>query len=345
LRNRILSRIFAAENRLQTFSMTEKHIQNRQFYTQFCQNESKNGFDTEGVNLFAQAWWLDAVCGQDGWQVALDMDKSGNLQGALTYSLTQRWGFSTFKMPILTAYSGLWLRPYDHLKAHQQQSFERNTLTNLIQQLPKTDYAYLLIPPSCQNWHPFHAADWQAAPLLTHFLNLNQPADQIFAHFKDNTQRKIRKATGQITISTSNDVEMLYQIYSRLLISKGQKMRYSLGFLEKLHAQIQAKQAGQLYTASDTEGGGHAALYIVWDAQTAYYWLGGATLEHRNSGALTYLIWEILKDLKSRNLQKFDFTGSTEAGLEVFFSAFGAEKQTFFKVFQYNNRILKFLKR
>ena len=92
-----------------------------------------------------------------------------------------------------------------------------------------------------------------------------------------------------------------------------------------------------------TEGSVHAALYIIWDKTTAYYWLGGSAIAHRNSGALTLLIWEIMQDVAQKGIQIFDFTGSDLENLESFFSAFNAEKKTYFKVSRYGNRALKFV--
>ena len=120
-------------------------------------------------------------------------------------------------------------------------------------------------------------------------------------------------------------------------------MSYSQAFLQHLHAKIAENQAGQLYTASDTEGSVHAALYIIWDKTTAYYWLGGSAIAHRNSGALTLLLWEIMQDMAQKGIQNFDFTGSDLENLESFFSAFNAEKKTYFKVSRYGNRVLKFM--
>ena len=122
-------------------------------------------------------------------------------------------------------------------------------------------------------------------------------------------------------------------------------MSYSKAFLSNLDAKIKENHAGQLYKAVDTEGSLHAAVYIVWDATTAYYWLGGSAIAHRNSGALTLLLWEIMQDVAKRGIQNFDFTGSDLENLESFFSAFNAEKRTYFKVSRYGNRLLKFVDR
>jgi hypothetical protein len=310
-------------------------------YRQFCQDNKD--VNTTGTNIcvFSQAWFLDAVCGTENWDICVDIEQNGQINGVLPYFITKKWGFKIIQQPFLTGYMGLWIRYEPHWNAHQKASQERAVLRNLIAQLPATAFFSQAYQPHFQNWLPFHWSGFETTVRMTHLLEGLQNTETIFKNFKDNVRKKIKKTTGLIRIETTDDVVLVYDIYGQIMATKGRKMSYSKAFLVNLHAQIKENQAGQLYKAIDTEGVVHAAVYIVWDATTAYYWLGGSVVAHRNSGALTLLLWAIMQDVAKKGVQTFDFTGSNLENLESFFSAFNAEKRTYFRVSRYGNRFLK----
>lgn len=312
-------------------------------YRQFCQDNKD--VNTTGTNIcvFGQAWFLDAVCGTENWDICMDIEQSGRINGVLPYFITKKWGFKIIQQPFLTGYMGLWIRYEPHWNAHQKASQERAVLKNLIAQLPATAFFSQAYQPHFQNWLPFHWSGFDTTVRMTHLLEGLQNTETIFKNFKDNVRKKIKKTADLIRIETTDDVVLVYDIYEQIMATKGRKMSYSKAFLVNLHAKIKKNQAGQLYKAIDTEGVVHAAVYIVWDATTAYYWLGGSVVAHRNSGALTLLLWEIMQDVAKRGIQIFDFTGSNLENLESFFSAFNAEKRTYFRVSRYGNRFLKFV--
>jgi hypothetical protein len=92
--------------------------------------------------------------------------------------------------------------------------------------------------------------------------------------------------------------------------------------------------------AQDAQGRLHAAAYIVWDEQAAYYLMGGADPELRTSGATSLLMWEAIK-FASTVTQTFDFEGSMIESIERFFRAFGAKQKRYFRVSKTNSLPLK----
>jgi Acetyltransferase (GNAT) domain len=309
-------------------------------YRQFCEEKRTEG---TGISVFGQPWFLDAVCGPENWNICLDMEQNGRINGVLLYFFKKKWGLKLIQQPVLTGYIGLWMRYETQWNAHQKASQERAVLKNLIAQLPQTAYFSQAYAPDFQNWLPFHWTGFDTTVRMTHVLQNLQNTEGVFKNFKDNVRKKIKKTATTIRVEKTDDVALVYAIYDQIMATKGRKMSYSQAFLTNLHAKIKENQAGQLYKALDTEGSIHAAVYIVWDATAAYYWLGGSAVAHRNSGALTLLLWEIMQDLAKRGIKNFDFTGSDLENLESFFSAFNAEKRTYFKVSRYGNRFLKFV--
>ncbi|MBL7816364.1 MAG: GNAT family N-acetyltransferase [Saprospiraceae bacterium] len=303
-------------------------------YKEFCAH-------TEGVNIFMQPWFLDAVCSAGEWNVCMDIAKNGEVNGVLVYYMVKKWGFTTAQMPFQTAYMGLWIKEYPSQKLHQKTSHERNTLKSLIAQLPSFAYFSQSFSPQFSYWQPFQWAGFQHQLKVTHIVEGLDKPTELFNNFKENTQKKIKKAAKNVVVEKNDDSKIVYDIYSQIQNRYGRRMSYSLSFLENLDRKLKKNKAGQLYLARSVDDGAvHAALYIIWDKTTAYYWLGGSDERYRNSGALSLLIWEILKEMGSKGIKQFDFTGSSAENLETFFTSFGAKKVAYLHLNRINNRFL-----
>ncbi len=87
----------------------------------------------------------------------------------------------------------------------------------------------------------------------------------------------------------------------------------------------------------------HAAIYIIWDSNSAYYLMGGSDPDLRNSGATSLCIWEAIK-FSSTVVKKFDFEGSMIEPVERFFRAFGAKQMPYLRISKTTSRLLKLLK-
>ena len=69
----------------------------------------------------------------------------------------------------------------------------------------------------------------------------------------------------------------------------------------------------------------HAAAYVVWGGEVAYYLVGGGDPELRCSGAGSLVMWESI--LRAREVAPvFDFEGSMLPPVERFFRAFGGRQ-------------------
>ena len=305
-------------------------------YAEFCCH-------TEGLPLFAEAWWLDAVCGAEGWQVALDFDKNGNINGALTYQIVKKWGIKIIQMPPQTGYMNLWLRDDAAWKTESHLRFQRTVLKNLIAQLP-SDVAYFnqFLPPSFQNFLPFRWANFHIEPHVAYVLDDLKNTSRLWENLKDTARNKIRKAEkAGISVESSLDFERFYAIFEKNYQRLGVQTRATRQFFERIHAEIKKQNVGKVFFATDTEGSVHAALYVVWSNSTAIYWAAAADENHRTSGATSLLLWRVLENLSARGIQRFEALGSGAENLESFIASFGARQEVFFKISRYRNRFFQ----
>lgn len=89
--------------------------------------------------------------------------------------------------------------------------------------------------------------------------------------------------------------------------------------------------ARKILFAVDREKRIHAAIYIIWDKNSAYYLMGGSDPDLRHSGATSLLVWETIK-YAATVTKRFDFEGSMIEPIERFFRAFGAQQSPYFHI-------------
>lgn len=77
--------------------MTEKER-----YRNLCKTEKT-------IPIFSRDWWMDAVCGEDNWNVIL-VEDNGQIIASLPYYIKKKYGLRLITQPPLTQTNGLWIK-------------------------------------------------------------------------------------------------------------------------------------------------------------------------------------------------------------------------------------------
>jgi hypothetical protein len=78
---------------------------------------------------------------------------------------------------------------------------------------------------------------------------------------------------------------------------------------------------------------------VAWDVTTAYYIIGAKDNAYGNSGAMTFLFWNVFKELHDK-VTVFNFEGSMISGVENYFRSFGAIQKTFFEISRTDSKLV-----
>ena len=291
------------------------------------------------IPLFCRPFWLDAVCGADGWDVAL-VDRGGVVVGALPYRSRSRLGFTLVEMPILTQFMGPWLSPPAGQKSHSRLSFEKEVMTELIDQLPPFDFFRQNFHLAVTNWLPFHWKGFQQTTRYTYVLDDLTDLKTVFSEFRSNIKTDIRKAQKSVRVVESEDLRKFYAVNQLTFDRQSREPPYELALLERLDAACKPRHCRRLLFAEDARGAVHAAIYVVWDEQSAYYLLGGGDPKLRGSGATSLLLWEAIQHAATVT-KRFDFEGSMVEPIERFFRAFGAAQKPYFQISKIASRRMR----
>ena len=299
-------------------------------YIAFCASDK-----AASLSLFMHAAWLDAVCTEGSWNVALARDKTGEITAAMTYKTYRKWGLTSITEPPLSPFAGVWLREKTFNKQYAAYFYVKNALTELAQQLPKVHRAVLRTHFSLKDAQPFYWADWLTTVRYTYVLDLKNKKT-IYDNFNDNTQRNIRKCTQYLNIVKSNDIHKFVEIND--LTYQRQNMKNPIPNDIWLKADTFLRENGQknIYFALNTEGGVEGAIYIIYDKKTAYYMGGSATEKGRKEGAMHGLLWQAIQEAAAeKECTFFDFEGSMLHGVEPFFRGFGGELTPYIQISKY----------
>ena len=290
---------------------------------------------THSFPFQSQPWWLDAVCGPDGWDVALAFDDQGELTGALPFVREGRKGLPIVQMPPLTAYFPVWMKQHA-TKQERQYHRENQILEALIDQLPNAWILAQHYDPSFTNGLPFYFKGFRLSTRYTYVLDdLSDPAS-IFRGMESSVRNHIRNAGKELIIKKDGTLDELYNLIRLTFHRQGVKAPFGFDLLKRADAVLNQRNMRSLYLAQGPEGC-HAAAYVVFDGKKASFLLSGTHPAHRKGGALYLLLWQAIKDASKRT-ETFDFEGSMLPRVERVFRSFGARRVPYLRIVRYRNR-------
>lgn len=236
-------------------------------------------------------------------------------------------------MPELTPWHHVFIDYPPEQKLTRRLSFEKDVLSELIEQLPRTrrfmqKYSYELT-----NWLPFYWNGYRQTTRYSYVISDIKDTDAVFREFRNNIRREIRKAGKHLKIVEENDLSDFYKLNKMTFSRQNEHPSYSFDYLKRIDAACREKECRKIWTAVDDQGCKHAVLYLVWDQFSAYYLMGGADPELRTSGASSLLMWTAIQ-FASGVTRQFDFEGSMIEPIERFVRGFGARQMPYFSIYK-----------
>jgi hypothetical protein len=292
------------------------------------------------IPFFSQAWWLDATAGSANWDVAL-VETNGKVNASLPYTIRKRFGLTLLGQPALTQALGPWIRP-SRKKQALLLAEQKDLMTGLIKELPRFAHYSQNWHWSVTNWLPFHWAGFSQTTRYTYLLDNLIDEDALWSGLRENIRTDIRKASNRFGLNVRADLSIndFILLSDKTFARQGLAAPYRTHFLTNLDAACAQRGVRQILIAVDDQGRHHAGAYIVWNSESAYYLMGGADPELRNSGAASLCIWEAIKFAAAVS-KRFDFEGSMIESVERIFRSFGAKQVPYFCISRTPARLLR----
>lgn len=294
----------------------------------------------DDIALFQQAWWLDATCGADGWDVALSL-RDDKVAGALPYADTRRYGLRVLTQPPLSQFLGPWLAPTP-AKTAERLGREKDIMGELIDKLPPHAHFSQAWNPRVTNWLAFHWAGFTQTTRYTYVIPDLSDEAAVWGAMQSKIRSDVRKAETRfgVRLAESPTLDAFIAVNAKTFERQGLSAPYADGYLARLDAACAERGQRRILLAEDAEGRVHAGAYIVWDNDRAYYLAGGGDPALRNSGATSFLLWQAIR-FAATVTRGFDFEGSMMEPVERFFRGFGAEQVPYFYLTRTPSRLLR----
>lgn len=290
--------------------------------------------------IFFEPWWLDAVAGPDGWGECR-VEQGSQLLARLVFGIREISGRRYLVQPALTQTLGPWFAPFAaNTKYAQSLAREKDLTDALLAQLPPHDEFKLRFSTDIHNWLPWYWHKYQQSTRYTYRLPDLTDLERVWSAMETRVRGDIRKAEKSgIVITTSSDIQQLYEMQKLSFKRQGMANPYSLALLQRVDTACRERNACRLLLAKDQQNRVHAAVYLVWTEYATYYLMGGGHPQLRGSGAASLALWEAIR-FASQVSRQFDFEGSMREPIERYFRGFGARQIPYFEISRVPNKWL-----
>ncbi|MFT0547432.1 GNAT family N-acetyltransferase [Allopusillimonas ginsengisoli] len=293
------------------------------------------------IPLFSRAWWLDAAAGKDDWNVVL-IEEDGSIVAAMPYAIQHRFGFTLLTHPPLTQTLGPWLKP-STMKNSKQLSRQKELMAALIAGLPPFDYYAQRWHYSNTNWLPFYWAGFKQTTRYTYVIDDLSDLSAVFAGFSAGKRKDIKKAEKSVTVKFDISAEEFYSNHKMTLAQQNAKISYPFEVFKRMYDSGYQRNSACTIAAYDGHNNLHAALFIVWDQNSAYDLISTIDPRYRNSGAASLLVHEAILHVSTKT-KKFDFEGSMIEPVEHSFRQFNTVQVPYFAVSKSRSKALAIAK-
>ncbi|MFC2137369.1 GNAT family N-acetyltransferase [Bacteroidota bacterium] len=301
-------------------------------YRQLCKQE-------KSIPIFSQDWWLDTVCGENNWDVAL-VENNGEIKACLPYHFKSKFGFNMFLQPILTQQLIIWLDYPAEKLSHQKTSIFHKSINELITNLPKFKYFSLCFNYEFINWMPFYWNGFKQTTRYTYVIENTKNLELIYNNFSKSLKQDLRKAENLAEVYKGLDLETFYKLNCFSFSKQKLKNPISYELLKKIDNQCLKRNCREIIYTKDKQGKVHSAMYIVWDNEYVYCLLGGTDPKYRKSRSKNLINLEAIKIAHEKKL-KFNFEGSMLENVEYFYRQYNCELIPYFQIEKVNSPLLK----
>jgi hypothetical protein len=301
----------------------------KEIYLLLCQNEVI-------IPLFMKPNWLDVVCGKDmNWDVVLSKNKEDEVDAALIFCLKKKYGITQITMPYFTQFLGFFFSK--QLIDNQQIAVEK-----LLLKLPPVHRTFLRFHYDFEDVLPFEKNGFTTKKFKTQVIENLINSDELHQKLSRDVQRNIKKAAQNFRVIVKDNFDVLYKLANNVFERQNTPNPIPLSIWKSVHTLIHEKELGKVYYALDNNNEAHAAVMVVWDAQTLYILASGSTDKGRKYGGMTQLIWQAITDSVGKH-QTVNFLGSSIPAIEAFNLRFNAKTKVYFSAVKYKNKMIETL--
>ena len=130
--------------------------------------------------------------------------------------------------PTLTPQLGPWVIYPEGQKINTKLGFEKEVMQGLIRDLPKHHLSIIKLHPSFTNTQPLQWEKYSSSVKYTFLLRaIKNNESSIYEQLSSNTRKNIKKASKNIEVSSTEQVETLIELSNQTFSRQGLKSIFS----------------------------------------------------------------------------------------------------------------------
>lgn len=301
---------------------------NKERWREICEAEGQY------VPLFQQYWWMETVCAGKQWDV-LFVEENGQIKGAMPFLYGKKWGLKYILQPQLTPWSGPWLQSTLDFEGRQA------VLEKLAEALrkQKTSMCLQCFSPEITDWQPFRWLGFRQTTHYTYRFPSLSDVDGLYRSASRLRRRYDKEVDEQCVIDEHLTLDEFVPFHIAYYRRRGERDQVPEALIRKVVSTACDRHQGMLWGLRRREDNAlMAAWFVAYDKHCSWSLLL-AIAEEAPKGAMSYLIWQMLRRLSTLT-QSFDFEGGMDKNLAFFYRSFGTVQTPYHCVYHTRSPLL-----
>jgi Acetyltransferase (GNAT) domain len=268
--------------------------------------------------IFDEDWWLDAAAPGAWDRVGVIWDSEA--VGEMAFHVTRRSGLTYLKMPHLTRTMSPRLFPPAAKPAIQAISHQA-IVAELLQKLPRHDRFERALNPGCPSVQGFVHANMAVTHMFTFRSARGDGPETMLGLAHQKTRRIIARAQRECEVERGMDLDRFIRLHRQAYSGK---TFVDYAILRRLFDAAAARRRTEIIFVRLGPKTDAAAIILMWDSETTYYWLIARDTAQNYVGANSLLIFEAMCTAHRLGLV-LDLDGYVRPEVGAFLMKFGLE--------------------
>ena len=194
-------------------------------------------------SIFCRSWWLKTVCPKN-FKI-FTVVKAGKILAGIPLQISHAWRHTIINMPLFTQTQGILFTPSNKNTYEARLSEEMKLMDIIIQNLPRFHLYSIDFHHNFNNWLPFYWAGYKQTTKYTYIIPDISDLDRLYENMSHAGRQVIKKASNRygISISDSDDVEILLKLNEQTFLRQGIKVPPYAEVLRKIYRESAVKNA------------------------------------------------------------------------------------------------------
>ena len=283
--------------------------------------------------IYAHYSYISTI--KNKWQAVI-VEEKGEWCAVMPISMTKKWKYRAILQPFFAQYWGIYCIPLPAKATYEKYHKQKKWISAIVEAIDDVDLFAINFSPRFEYSLPFYWKNYNLQTRYTYQLDLVRSEEELFEQFAPPLKRQIRKAKRNglklVDIPSTSAFMQLIDVNEKAGRSLLGQASDSKHIFVALCTHLQANGKGNIWGIMDGADRLLAAGLYIRDGHRMIYLLGAYLPAARDSGAMSLLMWEAIRQAKTAEMTLFDFEGSMIEGIETFFRKFGAHSVSYLHI-------------